>query len=40
VGDIQGGQVALDDATVETIVDRFGDAVEEALAGVVAQTPS
>ena len=35
LGDVQGGQVALDDAAVETIVDKVGEAAEEALAGVV-----
>jgi hypothetical protein len=35
VGHVQGGQVALDDAAVEAIVDKVGEAAEEALAGVV-----
>jgi hypothetical protein len=36
---VQGGQVALDDAAVEPIVDKVSDAAEETLAGVVLQTP-
>jgi hypothetical protein len=36
VGHVQGGQVAFDDAAVEAIVDKVGEAAEEAFAGVVA----
>ena len=39
MGDVQGGQVTLDDSAAETIVDEVGDAAEETPAGFVAQAP-
>ena len=33
---VQGAQIALVDAAIETIVDMVGDAAEETLAGIVA----
>ena len=38
MGDVEGGQVALDDTTTETVFDQVRDAPEEALPGSLVQT--
>jgi hypothetical protein len=39
VGDVQGGQVILCDATAKLLVYEIGGTLEETLAGVVAEAP-